>query len=246
MLPSAFIFIILFLGSALLHGMVGLGFPIVSTAVLAFFLPIPEAVTLTLVPTLCINFINFISGHSIKVILKEYWILALTGVLGSLLGAQLLFILPSRYLEILLALFILFYVARNIKRQIFHIPGTAKVAALFGFLGGIIGGATNAMSPIIMMYLFGRTDDKNKISQAANLCFGLGKLGQIIIVWSAFAGTPYLSFVPTLWHSAMGIIGVLLGIRLRRYISPLLFKRICLVILALLALTMLVRTLTNF
>lgn len=53
---------------------------------------------------------------------------------------------------------------------------------MFGSLAGIIGGATNAMSPILMMYLFSETDTKHKIVKVSNICYFLGKIVQIFLL----------------------------------------------------------------
>lgn len=52
---------------------------------------------------------------------------------------------------------------------------------VFGLLAGIIGGLTNVMSLILIIYSLEAKHSRKEVIQSANLCFLFGKLIQIII-----------------------------------------------------------------
>ena len=103
--------------------------------------------------------------------------------------------------------------------------------ALFGLLAGVIGGATNAMSTILMMYLLSASDDKNTIAKVGNMCYFLGKVAQIIVLRE-----PIMALSSGEWQlitllSVLSIAALLVGIRLRRYLPQARFRQLILLIL---------------
>ena len=52
---------------------------------------------------------------------------------------------------------------------------------IFGLLAGIIGGLTNVMASILIIYSMESKHSKKEMIQSSNLCFLFGKIVQIII-----------------------------------------------------------------
>ena len=71
--------------SGVLHGAIGLGFPVVLTPVLALFFDVRTAVLLTLVPTASVNIVSILNGGGWWARVRQFWPLAACGVLGSVL-----------------------------------------------------------------------------------------------------------------------------------------------------------------
>ena len=150
---SAALLLGVFAPAAVLHGMVGIGFPLITTAALALFMPMPQAVALTLLPTLLLNLTSLLPLHSLPAMIRRYALLALASVVGSLLGVYLLLILPAAWLQLALALATGFYVLHSLLRDLPAPPRGLPATLLLGLLAGVVGGATNAMSSILMMVL---------------------------------------------------------------------------------------------
>lgn len=53
--------------------------------------------------------------------------------------------------------------------------------AVFGFVAGLIGGLTNVMASILIIYSLESKHTKKEIIQSTNLCFLFGKIIQIIL-----------------------------------------------------------------
>ncbi|MBQ9619346.1 MAG: sulfite exporter TauE/SafE family protein, partial [Neisseriaceae bacterium] len=169
---QAIILSIVFIIAAILHGIAGMAFPMLATTSLAFVMPLSKVVALVALPSLLMSLLVLVShnqksiGQEIVYYLKTYKLLAISSVIGSILGVKLLLILPISWLYLLMASVTLYYSVNGLlsmhgKVKSIKVLANNKNSILFGFLAGIIGGATNAMSPILLMYLFSETDDKN-------------------------------------------------------------------------------------
>ena len=134
----------------------------------------------------------------------------------------------------MLAAVIGFYVISSLLGKQIRLPDTQPVLIAVGFSAGVIGGSTNAMSTILMMYLLSASDDKNTIAKVGNMCYFLGKIAQIIVLRE-----PIMALSSGEWQligflSALSIAALLIGIRLRRYLPQARFRQLILLILTVL------------
>ena len=232
--------ITVFIGASILHGISGIGFTLIATTALASIYPLPYAIVLVIFPSLLLNAITWLVGgertvwQNISHYSRHYWLLALTSLLGSLLGAQLLLWVDSTYLLLLLAAVIVFYVANSLWGKAIVLPNTQPVLIAVGLTAGIIGGATNAMSTLLMMYLLSASDDKSTIAKVGNMCYFIGKLAQIIVLRE-----PIMAMSRTEWQivaiiSVLSVAASLVGIRLHHHLPQARFRQLILLILAIL------------
>ncbi len=230
----------IFAFASLLHGISGLGVTLVTTSALASIYPLPQAIVLVIFPSLLLNAMTWLSGggrslwQNFTYYGRRYWLLALTSLLGSLLGAKLLLWIDSAYILLTLALIIGFYVITSLQGKQIRLPNTKPVLIIVGISAGIIGGATNAMSTILMMYLLSASDDKDTIAKVGNMCYFLGKIAQIIVLRE-----PIMALSGSEWQliallSGLSVVALLIGIRLRRYLPQARFRQLILVILSIL------------
>ncbi|WP_367108943.1 sulfite exporter TauE/SafE family protein [uncultured Psychrobacter sp.] len=236
------IILAVFVVASLLHGISGLGITLVTTTALASIYPLPYAIVLVIFPSLLLNLMTWLSGggrtlwQNFTYYGKRYWLLALTSLLGSIVGAQLLLWVDSAYILLVLAAVIAYFVISSLLGKQIRLPDTKPVLIMIGLSAGIIGGATNAMSTILMMYLLSASDDKNTIAKVGNMCYFLGKIAQIIVLRE-----PIMALSTSEWQliallSILSVVVLLVGIRLRRYLSQHRFRQLVLGILAVLGL----------
>lgn len=248
-----FISLIIISLASMLHGLTGMGFPLIATPALATSLPLPQAIALLAIPTFILNALVVFKKETNKEIsqeanketanhttntalLKRYWLLALMSVIGSIVGVKLLFILPLAYLNLIMAVVILYYATQGLLAlyhiiKPIHVPTGKLGMASFGFLSGLIGGATNAMSPILLMYLLSKTQDKSEIAKASNLCYLLAKIVQIILLWHEFAKFDKQAWGLLALIVVLSMTGLGFGTQLRHRISQNLFKQLIYIIL---------------
>ena len=226
--------------ASLLHGISGLGVTLVTTTALASMYPLPHAIVLVIFPSLLLNAMTWLAGGGRTIWQnfiyygRRYWLLALTSLLGSLLGAKLLLWVDSAYILLVLAAVIGFYVISSLLGKQIRLPNTKPVLIMVGFSAGIIGGATNAMSTVLMMYLLSASDDKNTIAKVGNMCYFLGKIAQIIVLREPIMALSSGEWQMITFLTVLSIVALLVGIRLRRYLPQARFRQLILLILTVL------------
>lgn len=238
---------IVFVAAAILHGITGMGFPMLGTTALAFIMPLSKVVALVALSSLLMSLLVLCSNNKkgfwqeIVYYLKTYKLLAIGSVVGSILGVKLLLILPVSWLLLLMAIITLYYSVNGIlnvcaKAKNIQVVANNKNMVLFGFLAGIIGGSTNAMSPILLIFLLSETENKNRIVKSSNLCYLLAKIVQIYMLRDQYWLLNKSEYGLIFLLSVLSVIGLYVGIRLRTKISPNFFKMLIFIVLLVLAL----------
>jgi len=169
--------------AAFIHGSIGLGFPIVATTLLALFTDIQTAIILTLIPNILANIVSIKSEGSILVASRRYLSFALLVMFGSAIGTQILIFTHSEIFKALLAITIIIYLlAEKIKLNLSWVREHQSFAKFsFGISAGILGGLTNVMAPVLIIYSLESKLSKSDTIQRLNFCFLSGKLVQLII-----------------------------------------------------------------
>ena len=209
----------LFLIASVLHGIAGMGFPLITIGALSGVYGLTNAIILVLVPTATLNLIAWLGGrggawHNLCFYLKKYWLLVAVSVLGSALGAYLLLVVNSAYLMLALSAVVLWYAIISLMGKKIVLPNTALSLVSIGFVAGVVGGATNAMSSVLLMYLLSMTDDKDTIIKVGNLCYFVNKLVQVIVLKDII-----LAVEPSTWGliialTVLSVVGIVIGAKL--------------------------------
>ena len=95
--------------AGLVHGTLGLGFPLVATPLLALVVDVRSAILITLLPTITVNVLSVVRGGELNTSVGRYWPLACYAVAGSVVGSKLLAVLDPRPFKLLLACLVLMY-----------------------------------------------------------------------------------------------------------------------------------------
>lgn len=237
-LLALFIFI-----ASLVHGSVGFGFPMTATPLIALITDIQTAIIYTLIPTLLVNIISIWSEGNFIQAFKRFYPLALFGMIGSAIGTQILIYNSSDIFKLLLAFSILFYLSINLIRYEFTWIGTKPKLSrfIFGLGAGVLGGLTNAMGPVLMIYTLESKFTKSEIIQALNICFLFGKISQIILFSYASVFT-----MQEIENSFMLLIvtciALYLGIKIKTLINPLYYTKLIKIILFIISILLIIQT----
>lgn len=248
------LFALIILFSASLHGLSAMGFPLLATTALALFMPMSKVIALLTIPTLLINLLVIFyqpkSSYYVDntpVNIRPYFPLIIASIIGGILGLKLLLILPTIWLSFILGITILLSSLHGmmslkyppVKQNNSSIQNPKKFPMLIaGFLAGFIGSAINAMSPILLFYLFKQSDDKRVISKVSNICYLLSKILQIILLWQTFLLFNHQDWLLLVVLCILAVIGVLIGLKFQQNISQIFFKKLIYGILLLLAVKM--------
>lgn len=174
--------IIIFL-SSLVHGSIGFGFPMIATPLLAMVTDMKTAILYIAIPTLLINLISIFSEGNFLQAVKRFYPLAIIAMIGSAIGTQILIYSGSELFKLILAFSIFLYLfIQKFKIQMNWIREKKRLSMIvFGLSAGIIGGLTNVMASILIIYSLESKHSKKEIIQSTNLCFLFGKIIQIIL-----------------------------------------------------------------
>ena len=222
--------------SALVHGTIGFGFPMLATPLLAMVTDIKTAILYIAIPTLFINLISIYSEGSFFQAVKKFYPLALMGMIGSAIGTQILIYSSSEFFKLLLAFSIFSYLF--IQKFKIHITWIEKKKRLsivvFGLLAGIVGGLTNVMGSILIIYSLESKYSKKDIIQSTNLCFLFGKIIQIILftIHGSFNEELLIVSFSSLF---VVVIAMIIGLKIKNKISQEIYKKVIKVILFLMA-----------
>ena len=175
------IFGIMFL-SGLVHGTLGLGFPLVATPILALLIDVRSAVLITLLPTISVNVVSILRGGRWRESIGTFWPLAVYAVIGSVIGTAVLIVSDPRPFKLLLAALILLYLgASRLGALKLHWIATHTnwSMLLFGMIAGLAAGTTNVMVPILVIYSLELGLSTIAMVQVFNMCFLAGKISQM-------------------------------------------------------------------
>jgi len=230
------IFSLIIFISSLVHGTVGFGFPMLATPLLAMVTDMKTAILYIAIPTLLINLISIYSEGDFLQALKRFFPLAIIGMIGSAIGTQILIYSNSEIFKLLLALSIFLYLfLQKFKIQMSWVQERKKLSmVVFGLVAGIIGGLTNVMASILIIYSLESKHTKKEIIQSTNLCFLFGKIIQIILlaIHGSFSEDLLITSVSSL---IIVIISMFIGLKIKNKIPQEIYRKLIKVILFLIA-----------
>lgn len=217
--------IVLFAG--LVHGTLGLGFPMVATPLLALLTDVRSAILITLLPTVVVNVASIARGGGWRDSVGRYWPLAVFVALGSLAGSALIVTADPDPFRLVLAGLVLLYL--NAERFAAVDPGWLvrrpwAAMAAFGTVAGFMGGAANVMVPVLIIMFLQFQADTRATVQVFNMCFLTAKLMQIGVFGQAGLLTAAAA-VTTGPLALAALTALLAGMALRERISAATYRR---------------------
>jgi uncharacterized membrane protein YfcA len=213
--------------AGLVHGTLGLGFPLVATPLIALATGIKPAIVLVVLPTLAVVIAAILAGGGFGRTLRDWWRMPLSMMAGALAGTQLFIVIDPAPLTLLLALAILIWLGldRIGRGQFGWVRGHPHAAgSLFGFLGGVFEGSVNIAAPPLLIYFLSLGLAPVALVQALNLCFLTGKTTQLttLAIGTDIPQALWLSTVPL---CAIGIATSLAGTRIRNRVDAATYRR---------------------
>jgi len=202
--------------AALIHGAIGVGFPLVATPLLALVSDVRTAILLLVLPTMTLNLVNMISGGRWRRSIAVYWPLAVYGMVGSLMGTRLLVVVsPEPFRPLLAAMLIVYLYADRLGLGLSWVHRFPRMAmAVFGLAGGILAGTVNVMLPALIIFALEVRMPKTVMIQVFNFCFLFGKLTQGAVFVQAGLMTTGVLY-PSVLLAFLGLAVMLAGMRIR-------------------------------
>ncbi len=226
--PLALVWIALAIGLAgLVHGTLGLGFPLVATPLIATVTDVKTAVVLVAPPTLAVVIASILRHPGFAATVREHWQMPVWAFAGSVIGTQIFIAIDPTPLTLLLALGICVYLCMDLfGRGESRLVQThrRKFGMLFGLAGGLFEGAVNIAVPPLLIYFLALGLGPVAMVQALNLSFGVGKFAQIATLFVS-GNVPWAAWAATLPLCAIGLIVQRFGMRVRERIEAATYRR---------------------
>lgn len=226
--------------AGLVHGTLGLGFPMIATPLLSLHFDLRTAILLTLLPTVAVNLVSILRGGQWRNSIALFWPLPLYALLGGFIGASFIADHDPAPFKLLLAFLVLLYLLTQfLSNTEFTLArrNPRKSMLVFGLLAGFAAGATNVMVPLLIIYSLSLGLTSIAMVQVFNMTFLAGKVSQIVV----FGMQDFLNFswlISTTPLAFLGLLALFVGMRIREKIPTKLFQKIMKVILVIVALTL--------
>lgn len=224
---------VVFLLAGMVKGVTGMGLPTVAMALLALRLAPAEAASLLLLPSLLTNLQQARGEGGAGMLLRRAWPMLLAIVLATWASAGVLADNHGPAARLGLGAMLLLYAISGLGQWTLPPPGRHArwLGPACGALTGLATGATGVFVLPALPYLVSLRLPRETLMQALGLCFSASTLALAV----ALAGHGVLD-VATLPAALLvlppTLAGMWLGVRLRTYLPPLLFRRVFFLTLA--------------
>jgi len=172
--------------AALLHGALGLGFPMTSTPLLALHGGLMRAIQLTLIPTLGVNIMMITHQPEPWRTFRKFIFILPAMVAGTLFGSLLIISFNPEIFRILLAMVIVAFLWLDLRGRLKHSNphDNPRGILVTGLITGTLVGTVNAGVPALIIFALYNRLTRTQSIVLFNSCFLTGKLTQIALFGS--------------------------------------------------------------
>jgi hypothetical protein len=227
MLESLVVIGLTFLLAGFVKGVIGLGLPTVSLAVLTAGFGLIPAMGLMLVPSFITNVWQAAQGGAFRDIVRRLWLMMVAIVAGIWLGGSVLVTVDIRFLTGLLGVLLCLYSMIGLTRFRVPPPGRAEpwLSPVIGAVSGMLTGLTGTFIIPAIPYLQSIGLDRNTLIQAMGMLFTVSTVALAIVL-----GHHKLMSVQLGVYSMAGVIpalaGMVIGQKVRNRLSEAVFSNI--------------------
>ncbi len=229
MAETAVILFVTFLLAGTVKGVVGLGFPTVSLALLTLAFGLKDAMALLIVPSLLTNIWQAAIGGELGAILKRFWPLLVTTCIGVMAGAWILAGSDAVGLTVLLGVLLVAYAVYGLATPVFPSPGRHErwLSPVVGLLSGVVTGLVGIFLMPSVPYLQALGLKRDHLVQAMGVFFAVSTaalgvaLGGFGVMTGELAAWSVAGIVPA-------VLGMVIGQRIRRRLDEHRFRQVLL------------------
>lgn len=216
-----------FLIAGSVKGVIGLGLPPVSLALLTLALDLPTAMALMLIPSFVTNIWQSMVGGNARAILVRLWPFLAMATLSVWIGAAALTRVNLSYLTLLLGSLLIIYAVVNLAGIRIVVPSRHECWAgpLIGSVNGVLTGMTGSFAVPGVMFLQAIGLPRNMLIQAMGMLFTVSTV--------ALAAALHQANFLTLQYGAVSaaavvpaLAGMVLGQRIRERLSEQVFRNV--------------------
>jgi uncharacterized protein len=226
-----------------IKGALAVGTPLLTVPMMAQVLPPQMAIAIMAIPVVVANIWQFAQAERSTEVVARFWPTFIAILIGSWFGVKILATIDESTLMFLVGIAVIVFAILQGSRFRLHLtePMVKPAGVLFGGASGLIGGVSSFFGPMLITYLISiRGLSKNQFVSSISFLyvsavvpwtltlFYFGVLDERLLVYSCFATLPVT-------------LGLLLGQRIRNFISEARFRYMIIAVLIVSGLSMLWR-----
>jgi uncharacterized membrane protein YfcA len=237
-----FAFVLAFVLGGCIKGALGVGLPLVAVPVLSLWIPSPQAIGMMLVPVLSSNFWQAVDGGRLLQSIRRFRGLMIAQIIATVLTVRITLSLSASQLDVLLACVLLLGVAIMAFEPTLRVSPKNEelVGTGIGLFSGLLGGVSALTGPVVITYLMSLKLDRDDFVASISVIYlsaSLPLYGSMLWFHRIALTDIALSTVALLPMAA----GLLLGKMLRRRLAEVVFRKLLLVFLVVLAVLLLLK-----
>ena len=227
----------------LIKGALGVGTPLLTVPMMAQVLPPQMAIAIMAIPVVVVNLWQLTQAERSTAVIERFWPTFVAILIGTLIGVKILSVIDEKTLLIVVGAAVIAFALLQGSKFRLHLPDrmVKPAGVFFGGASGLIGGVSSFFGPMMITYLISiRGLAKNQFVSIISFLYvsavvpwaltlyWYGILDQRLLLYSIFATIPVT-------------LGLLIGQRVRKYISEARFHYLIIGILVISGLSMLWR-----
>jgi uncharacterized protein len=235
-------FVLAFVLGGSVKGALGVGLPLVAVPVLSLWIPSPQAIGMMLVPVLSSNVWQAVDGGRLLQSLRRFRGLIIAQIIATVLTVRLTLALSTSQMNVLLACVLLLGVAIMALEPTLRVSPKREeaVGTGIGLFSGLLGGVSSLTGPVVITSLMSLKIDRDTfvasisviyLSAALPLYGAMLWFHRIVLTDIALSALAMLPMA----------VGLLLGKMLRQRLAEVVFRKLLLVFLTLIAVTLLLK-----
>jgi uncharacterized membrane protein YfcA len=221
-----------FLVAGLVKGTAGMGLPPTAIALITLALPISDALALMTVPTLATNVWQAFLGGHFRTMLRRFWVMGIAITIGIFVSALTLRSLGSPLSVGLLGVILVIFSLTAFVAWRPHVAPRHEwwASPLSGVATGLVGGVTGMAAVPFLPYMQSLSLTRDELIQALGILFVVFT-GALTIALADAGAFTITNGIGTIVATAPTLLGMWLGQKLRRAVSPEVFRRIFLAVM---------------
>ncbi|MEQ8394331.1 sulfite exporter TauE/SafE family protein [Thalassobaculum sp.] len=225
-----------------IKGVVGLGLPTISAAIMASVIDLRVAVGILIIPLLVTNLWQVVQVGAVGTLVRRFGVLNMAAGAGLWIGTEILFAVDPRWMQMGLGVLLILNAVLQVTGGIPVIPRAreATLSVPVGLVSGIIGGMTGSQGIVIAVYLASLNLTRDEYVQGVGLSFFLTGIVWVVAI-AAKGGITVETLPLSLLALAVALAAMAVGTRVRHRLPQARFRQAVFIIMALMGANLLRR-----
>jgi uncharacterized membrane protein YfcA len=237
-----FAFILAFILGGCVKGALGVGLPLVAVPVLSLWIPSPQAIGMMVVPVLSSNLWQAVDGGRLLQSLRRFRGLISAQIIATVLTVRMTLALSTSQMNVLLACVLLLGVAIMAFEPTLRVSPNHEeaVGTGVGLFSGLLGGISSLTGPIVITYLMSLKIDRDTFVASISVIY----LSAALPLYGAMLWFHRIALTDIALSAGAMLpmaAGLFLGKMLRKRLAEVVFRKLLLVFLVVLAVLLLVK-----